>query len=164
MSTSIQKPINSFLLRVENDRSFWQYFNLSDTEAMALARQRAQNYLQEAIAVLILNCSPEPGLFEVDYEIGSFVNDLTQVEIYILGSLIFESYLARDIAKLKTQNVNFTPTELRVFDPSNARATFMEMYRSVQEQNKLLMDSYRNTDRLTGAFKTIDFASYDEEE
>lgn len=162
MSTSIQKPIDSFLLRVEADRSFWQYFNLSESEAMGLARQRARNYLQEAIALLILNCSPEPGLFEMDAELGVFVNDLTDVEVYILGSLMFEAYLTRDIAKLKTMNVNFTATDLRVFDPSNARSTFMDMYRAVQAENRLLLDSYRNTDRLTGSFKSIDYASYDD--
>lgn len=164
MATSMQKPIDLFLLRVESDRSFWQYFNLSATEAMALAQQRAKNYLHEAIALFQMNGFPEQGLFEMDAELGEFVNDLTQIEVYILGSLMFECYLNRDIAKLKTMNVNFTATDLRVFDPSNARSTFMDMYRAVQAENRMMLDTYRNTDRTTGMFKSIDFSSYNDEE
>ena len=69
--------------------------------------------------------------------------------------------MERDIATLKTLNVNFTGTELRVFDPSNARKTFLAMYEDVKARNAYLLDVYKNTDRLTGFYTSIDFTSLD---
>ena len=77
---------------------------------------------------------------------------------------MYEMYLDRDIARLKCLMVNYTPTDLKVFDPSNARSTFLAMYESVCNKNALLIDDYASRDRLTGKLKGIDYASYDEGE
>lgn len=94
----------------------------------------------------------------------TFDFEMTRREIHIMASLMFEAYLARDIAKLKALSVNYTPTDVRVFDPSNARKTFQAMYEFVCAQNVTLLDTYRNTDRLTGNYVEINYAAYDEEE
>ena len=62
-----------------------------------------------------------------------------------------------------TLNVNYTPTEMRVFDPSNARATFLNIYNTVCATNEKYIDIYKNSDRRTGALKSINFANYDSE-
>lgn len=76
---------------------------------------------------------------------------------------MYEQYLFRDFSYLKTLNVNYTPTEMRVFDPSNARATFLNIYNTVCATNEKYIDIYKNSDRTTGALKSINFASYDSE-
>lgn len=164
MATSFELPINRFFARIEEDREFFQYHNLSDTAAFQLAQTRATNYLRDAIDKMMLEGMPEIDFSDVDEVVAQFNADLTSREIYILASLMYEFYLAKDIAKLKTYNVNYTATNLRVFDPSNARSTFQSLYDGVVAKNQLLLDQYRNTDRLTGAYKTIDYGSYDDEE
>lgn len=164
MATSFELPINRFFYRIEEDREFFQYFNLSETAAMQLARQRAMHYLRDAIDKMMLDGMPAVDFTDYDEAAAEFNIDLTSREIFLLASLMYEFYLRKDIAKLKTYNVNYTSTDLRVFDPSNARSTFKALYDSVAQENERLLDQYRSTDRLTGGFKTIDFAAYGEED
>ena len=164
MATPFENPINRFFYRIEEDRDFFQYINLDDAEAMQLARRRAANYLRNAVDRMMLDGAPDIDLSDVDEQAEQFNADLTSREVFILASLMYEYYLAKDIAKIKTYTVNYTATDLRVFDPSNARTSFMELYNGVKAENEKLLDLYRNTDRLTGAAKHIDFASYDEED
>ena len=94
-------------------------------------------------------------------EDAAFTADLTAQEVYILASLMYRQYLDRDIAYLATLSVNYTSTDLRVFDPSNARKTFAALYQSVCAECDRLVDTYRNTDRLKNVFAGIDFDQYD---
>lgn len=164
MATSFELPINRFFHRIEEDREFFRYYDLSDTAAFQLAQTRAQGYLMNAIDRMMLDGMPEVDFSDIDEAAAQFNIDLTSREIFILASLMYEFYLEKDIAKLKTYNVNYTSTALKVFDPSNARSTFKALYDGVVAKNEKLLDQYRNTDRKTGAFKTIDFAAYDDEE
>lgn len=164
MATSFELPIERFFYRIEEDRDFFQYLNLDETHAMQLARRRASHYLMNAVDRLMMDGMPDIDLTDCDLVLAEFNADLTSKEVFLLASLMYEYYLEKDIAKLKTYTVNYTHVDLKVFDPSNARSSFMEMYNSVKAQNEKLLDTYRNTDRLTGAFKAIDFSSYSEEE
>lgn len=164
MATSFECPINRFFDRIEEDREFFQYYNLSDAAALQLAQSRATNYLHNAIDKMMIDGMPEVDFTDYDETAAEFNFDLTSREIFILASLMYEFYLEKDIAKLKTYNVNYTSTDLKVFDPSNARSTFQELYDGVLARNEHLLDQYRNTNRLTGAFKTINYAAYNDEE
>ena len=163
MATSFEKPIARFFYRIEEDREFFQYYNLESAAAMQLAKHRANHYLMDAIDRMMIDGMPEVDFTDIDEKLHEFNVDLTTREIFILASLMYEFYLEKDISKLKTYNVNYTHVDLKVFDPSNARSTFMDLYNGVREQNDRLLDQYRNTNRLTGAYKTIDFSVYDEE-
>ena len=82
--------------------------------------------MDEAVNRLIIEASPSVDFTDRDNE--QFHFDLTGSELAIIPSLMYEQYLFRDFSYLKTLNVNYTPTEMRVFDPSNARATFLNIY------------------------------------
>jgi len=163
MSTLYSTIIDSFLIRVEKDMDFFKYFNLTDFEALVLAQKRARGYLEEAIGKLTLKCSPEVDFYDTDDDLEQFNFDLTGREKFLLVSLMYEMYLGRDIACLKTLNVNFTPSELKVFDPTGARNSFMDMYKFVCAQNEELIDDYKNQHRETGTYKSIDYGSYEDE-
>lgn len=160
MGTSINTPIELFFRRIEKDSEFFNYFNLSDCESMQIAKERAFVYLEEAIGIVCLNCNPEVDFTERDKN-GDFTFEWTQAEKLLIPSLMYEMYLDRDIAYLKNLNVNYTSSELKVFDPSNARSTFLALYQTVKAQNEYLLDRYKNTYRDTGEYKTLDFAVYD---
>lgn len=162
MATPFSVPINAFLKRIEKDRDFFNYFTLDDEDSMNLAIQRAENFLMEAIQRVMMECQPQVDFTDYNEETREFNFDWTPQEKILIPSLMYEAYLNRDMAYLKTMNVNFTSTDFRVFDPSNARDTYMDMVKYVHSQNEVLMDIYRNTDRLSGAYKTINFGLYDE--
>lgn len=160
MGTSIDTPIELFLRRIEKDRKFLNYFNLLDYQALNLAKQRAENFLEEAIYRLVLECEPSVDFTARD-ETGNFTFEWNAQEKILIPSLMYEIYLDRDFAYLKSAEVNYTSTELRVFDPSNARSTFLDIYDKVQKQNEHLLEKYKNTNRDEGGYKTVDFAKYD---
>lgn len=122
---------------------------------------RCNNFLNEAVNRLIIEANPSVDFTDRTDEQFNF--DLTGSELAIIPSLMYEQYLFRDFAYLKTLNVNYTPTEMRVFDPSNARATFLNIYNTVCARNEKYIDIYKNSDRMTGALKSINFANYDSE-
>ena len=163
--TPCSKIIDFFYNKVEKDKDFFHYCEMSDEEITKIINVRAFNYLDEAVKRILMETTPsiEFNIVTIDDE-HFFEDDLTQREILLLVSIMYEIYLSRDIAYLKCLNVNYTSTDLRVFDPSNARKTFMEMYTFISNENKGLLDIYKNSDRNTGAFKVLDFASYNSEE
>ena len=162
MATAFSVPIEYFFRRVEEYRKFFNYFALGDEEAMSIATIRATQYLYESVTRIVFECPDKADYLAYDADNSTFTGDLTQREILLISSLMYEMYLNRDIAKLKCWNVNFTPTDLRVFDPSNARKTFLSMYNTVVNENDHLMDVYRNSDRETGVMVGIDFSSFEE--
>lgn len=161
--TTYKSVIDAFLRRVEKDYKFFNYFGLDDDAAFALAVERARGYLEEATALVVMYGRPQINLQERDAEEHGFVADLTPQEIYLLSSLMYRQYLDRDIAYLKTLSVNYTSTDLRVFDPSNARKTFQDMYSAVCIECDRLLDIYKNTDRENGDYLGINFDAYDTE-
>jgi len=163
MVTAYQTILDAFYHRIEKDKEFFNYFNLTDAEALALAKERSLSYMDEALARITFECQPSVDFSDRDDANESFGFTLSKIEIFLVSSLMYQSHLERDIAYLKTLNVNYTSTDLRVFDPSNARSTFMDMYKSVCDQNEALMDKYKNLDRATGTYKTVDFNAYDDE-
>ena len=164
MPTPYSAAINRFFHRIEEDRDFFQYFALTDDEAMALAHERAKHYLENASDRIMLECQPSFDFSDRDDKLEQFNGDLNKKELLLLSSLMYEYYLDKDISKIKTYEVNYTGTELRVFSPSEARTSFKALYEHVCKQNLALMDTYRNTDRESGEYKGITYTSYDSEE
>lgn len=164
MSTSKQVPIQAFLRRIEKDKDFFTYFHYDAEQAMQLAIQRAEGLLEDAINRIIIECSPTVDFTDINPNTGEFNFDWTAREKILVPSLMFEYYLEKDIALLKIKEVNYTDTYLKVFDPSNARTSFMDMYKDVKSRNEILLDIYKNTDRITGEYKTVDFDLYDAED
>lgn len=162
MSTPYSAIINGFYKRIEEDEDFFHYLNNTEDQSMEIAHIRALGFLHEAVGELTLKYTPEIDFNDYDDETEEFSADLNNQEIFLLSSLMYERYLDRDIAKLKCLSVNYTSTDLRVFDPSNARSTFLAMYATVCHQNELLIDEYKNRDRTTGELKGVDYSSFDD--
>lgn len=161
MGTEFEVLYDLFFKRIEKDKSFFQYFCLDNEKAEAIAKERTDAYLHEAIGRLILQGAPTVDFTDRDEEKKCFNFTLTDTEKYLLPSLMYENYLDRDVPLLKLMNVNYTPTEMRVFDPTGARNSFMNMYKELKQSNALLVDEYKNTDRSTGTYRSFSFSKYD---
>ena len=164
MGTSFQNVIDRFLTLVEQDRTFFNYLELMDDESMRITKQRAKNLLTESADLLMLRITPLANAIDFtdyDTEEACFNFDLTPREVQLLASVMYERYMFRDIAKLKCMSVNYTPTDLKVYDPSNARSTFMSMYRNIQTVTDELIDIYKNSDRNTGSLIQVNYSAYD---
>lgn len=161
-NTTLQEVIDIFFRMVEEDRGFFNYFNLSEAEAIDLATDRATAFLREAAARLSLEVSNGINFLDWDLSKGEWNFVLTDVEKYLLAALSFEVYLSRNVARLKAFELNFVPTDLNVFSPANDRTSFMNMYESVKQANLSMIDNYKSKDRTTNDKLSIDYASYSE--
>lgn len=158
MSTPYSDFYDKFFKKIEEDREFFDYYNLTSDESMALAKERAKIYLQESLAKLTLESTNDVDFNDYDDTLETVNIDCTKTEKDIIANLMFEMYLFRDIAKLKTYEVNFTPSDLQVFSPSETRKSFFNMYESIVSKNINMIDAYNSRDRLTGKRKTINYA------
>lgn len=161
MGTPYEDLIDRFLKLIKKDKKFFRYINLADDEIVSIVNERALELLGLAIDRLIVDGMPSVDFNDRDDEKFNF--ELTASEKLIIPSLMYEYYMREDIAYIKILSVNYTPNNLRVFSPDNARTSFNNLYTTVCEQNIKLLDTYRNSDRDTGELKSIDFAVYDEE-
>lgn len=158
MSTPYDKFYSVFFDKVEKNTEFFNYYNLNDEESLALAKQRAKGYLKEAIIKLTSKCTPDVNFRDYD-DITEIVNvDATDGEIDLIANLMFEMFLAKDIAKLTAFSPHFTASELKtVLSPANERTSFVSMFKEVKKDNMDAIDDYQSRDRLTGKLKTLDF-------
>ena len=159
-TTSSWEPcISAFLFKVQNSPEFFSYYNMSDDEAMELAIKRAKGYLIEALSRFTLECSPDVDFLDYDPLLETFGFEMTNEEVSLLACLMFEEFIAKDVAKLRVVNKLLTSQDLKAIYgvPYAERKSFMEMYNTLYRNNNTLIDRYISKDRLTGRRKTIDY-------
>lgn len=163
MSTSFEKVINKFFRKIEKDREFFSYYNVSLEEAMQLAKEQANGYLLEAVEKLTDECVPDVDFFDYDEELQVFNFKLTDKEIGLLTDLMREVYFERDFVTLKAFKIAMTPSDLNQFSPASERKTFTDMVNGIKSENVGKISQYASVDRITGKKKLINYSQYNED-
>lgn len=163
MSTSFEKVINKFFRKIEKDREFFSYYNVSLEEAMQLAKEQANGYLLEAVEKLTDECVPDIDFFDYDEELQVFNFKLTDKEIGLLTDLMREVYFERDFVTLKAFKIAMTPSDLNQFSPASERKTFTDMVNGIKSENVGKISQYASVDRMTGKKKLINYSQYNED-
>lgn len=163
MSTSFEKIINKFFRKIEKDREFFSYYNVSLEEAMQLAKEQANGYLLEAVEKLTDECVPDIDFFDYDEELQVFNFKLTEKEIGLLTDLMREVYFERDFVTLKAFKIAMTPSDLNQFSPASERKTFTDMVNGIKSENVGKISQYASVDRVTGKKKLINYSQYNED-
>ena len=163
MSTSFEKVINKFFRKIEKDREFFSYYNVSLEEAMQLAKEQANGYLLEAVEKLTDECVPDVDFFDYDEELQVFNFKLTDKEIGLLTDLMREVYFERDFVTLKAFKIAMTPSDLNQFSPASERKTFTDMVNGIKSENVGKISQYASIDRMTGKKKLINYSQYNED-
>lgn len=163
MSTSFEKVINKFFRKIEKDREFFSYYNVSLEEAMQLAKEQANGYLLEAVEKLTDECVPDVDFFDYDEELQVFNFKLTDKEIGLLTDLMREVYFERDFVTLKAFKIAMTPSDLNQFSPATERKTFTDMVNGIKSENIGKISQYASVDRMTGKKKLINYSQYNED-
>ena len=164
MSTSFEKIINKFFRKIEKDKDFFAYYNVTLTDAMELAKEQANGYLLEAIEKLTDECVPDVDFFNYDEELQEFGFKLTNKEIGLLTDLMREVYFERDFVTLKAFKIAMTPSDLNQFSPASERKTFTDMVNGIKSENIGKISQYASIDRETGKKKLINYSQYNEED
>lgn len=160
-TTSFDKIISRLLRKIEKDKDFFSYYNLSVSEVKSLIMEQAIGYLYDAIDLLTSQCEPDVDFYDYDENLQIFNFALTQREIGLLASLMYEVYFERDEALLKAFKIRMTPSDLNQFSPANERASFENMLARIKSENINKIAKYISIDRKTGKRKLIDHGLYD---
>ena len=160
-TTSFDKITSRLLRKIEKDKDFFAYYNLSVSEVQSLVMEQATGYLYDAIDLLTSKCEPPVDMYNYDEELMEFNFELTQREIGLLASLMYEVYFERDEALLKAFKIRMTPSDLNQFSPANERNSFENMLQRIKNENTNKIAKYVSTDRNTGKRKMIDHSQYD---
>lgn len=160
-TTSFENVINRLLKKIERDKDFFAYYNVSVQEAQKLVIEQANGYLYDAIDLLTSKCEPDVDFYDYDEELESFNFELTSREIGLLASLMYEVYFERDEVLLKAFKIRMTPSDLNQFSPANERSSFENMLSRIKAENVNKIAKYVSTDRKTGKRKTIDHSQYE---
>ena len=163
MSTSFEKIINKFFRKIEKDREFFSYYNVTLEDAMQLAKEQANGYLLEAVEKLTDECIPYIDFFDYDEELQVFNFKLTEKEIGLLTDLMREVYFERDFVTLKAFKIAMTPSDLNQFSPASERKTFTDMVNGIKSENVGKISQYASVDRVTGKKKLINYSQYNED-
>lgn len=163
MSTSFEKIINKFFRKIEKDREFFSYYNVTLEDAMQLAKEQANGYLLEAVEKLTDECIPDIDFFDYDEELQVFNFKLTEKEIGLLTDLMREVYFERDFVTLKAFKIAMTPSDLNQFSPASERKTFTDMVNGIKSENVGKISQYASVDRVTGKKKLINYSQYNED-
>lgn len=160
-TTSFDKITSRLLRKIEKDKDFFEYYNLSVSEVQSIVMEQAVGYLYDAIDLLTSKCEPDTDFYDYDEELLQFNFKLTQREIGLLASLMYEVYFERDEALLKAFKIRMTPSDLNQFSPANERKSFEDMLQRIKDENTNKIAKYVSTDRNTGKRKMIDHSQYD---
>ena len=161
-TTSFDEFYSRFYDKVENDPDFFDYYNHPSDESMEIAQERAKSYLNEAIDIFTLKCTPTVNFFDIDTENSCFNFECTSREIEIITRIMYSIYLERDISKLKPLINSLTATDIKsLFSPANDRKTFESLINWYKNKTDILISNYAARDRLTNKRKTIGYDEYE---
>lgn len=163
-TTSFEYICNRFYNRIEKDEKFFDYYNISISEAVEIAHQRAKNYLVESLDELSSIGDLQVNFCDYDEEIEIINFKLYPKEVKLIVEMMFLIYMKRDETLLHAMEINFTPSDLTVFSPANERTSYRGFIKELTESVDKKIDDYKNRDRKTGKLKqTIDYSKYSEE-
>lgn len=160
-TTSFEKVIGRLLRKIEKDKDFFAYYNVSVSEAQSLIIEQANGYLVDAIDLLTSRCEPDVDFYDYDEDNEMFNFELTQREVGLLASLMYEVYFERDEAMLKVFKIRMAPSDLNPFSPASERKTFEDMVLRIKQENLNKISKYVSTDRKTGERKSINHSQFD---
>lgn len=161
-TTSFDEFYSRFYDKVENDPDFFDYYNHTSDESMEIAQERAKSYLNEAIDIFTLKCTPTVNFFDIDTTNDCFNFEVTSREIEIITRIMYSIYLERDISKLKPLINSLTATDIKsLFSPANDRKTFESLINWYKNKTDILISNYAARDRLTNKRKTIGYDEYE---
>lgn len=161
MSTLFEPIRMKFFKRIEKDKDFFSYYNISVEEATQLALEQANGYLIEAVEKLTDNCTPDVDFMDYDETLEQFNFNVTKKEQGLLADLMYEVYFDRDLVLLKAFKIAMTPSDLNQFSPATERKTFTEMVEKIKLSNINKISHYSSVDRITGKPKTINHSQYE---
>lgn len=160
-TTSFNYLYERFYKRLEKDRDFFDYYNVSLEEATELAQKRAKNYLIDALDILCSVGGLEVDFTDYDEETEQINFETTKTENRIIVELMFQVYMERDVPLLHAFQINFTPSDLNIITPSTERTTYLNLVDKLKKDNEIRIDDYKNRDRKTGKLKyTINYSAY----
>lgn len=163
-TTPFEKICKRFYDRIEKDEKFFNYYNVSVSEAISIAAQRAKNYLVESLDELSSIGNLDVDFSDYDEEIETINFKLYPKEIKLISEMMFLTYMKRDEALLHAMEINFSPSDLTVFSPANERTSYRSFIADLTKTVNDKIDDYKNRDRKTGKLKpTIDYSQYSEE-
>ena len=85
-------------------------------------------------------------------------------EIRMIVEIMFLIYMKRDETLLHVMEINFTPSDLSGFSPSNERTSYRNFIYQLTHEVEIMVDNYKNRDRKTNELKyTIDYTQYSED-
>lgn len=162
--TEFSTIFERFYNRIEKDEQFFNYYNVSAQEAINIAAQRANNYLIDALDIL-----SSVGGLEVDFsdyyvDVQTINFKLLPKEIKMIVEIMYLEYMKRDESLLHAMEINFTPSDLNAFSPANERTSYRNFIKDLSYSVDIMIDNYKNRDRLTGNLKnTINYSAYSED-
>lgn len=163
-TTPFEKICRRFYNRIEKDEKFFNYYNVSISEAKSIAKQRAKNYLIESLDEISSIGDLDVDFSDYDEEIETINFNLYAKEIKLIAEIMFLIYMKRDEALLHAMEINFAPSDLTVFSPANERISYKSFIDGITKSVEKDIDDYKNRDRKTGKLKqTIDYSQYSEE-
>ena len=163
-TTSFEYICNRFYNRIEKDEKFFNYYNISVSEAIDIAHQRAKNYLVESLDELSSIGDLQVDFSDYDEEIEIINFKLYPKEVKLIVEMMFLTYMKRDETLLHAMEINFTPSDLTVFSSANERTSYRGFIKELSDSVDEKIDDYKNRDRKTGKLKqTIDYSKYSEE-
>lgn len=160
MPTTKQTIKEVFYSKIEQDESFFEYYNLTPSEAIELANKRADNLLRDAVSYFKSH-DRDSGLDFTENEDGDYEEDFTDVEIDLLAEIMNLLLFRKDYNRLKNLEVNFTPSDLKVFSPSESRRTFLDMYLTLKGEIDSKIRRYCDRDREDNKLITINYSAYE---
>lgn len=163
-TTPFEKIYNRFYDRIEKDEKFFNYYNVSISEAKTIAKQRANNYLVESLDELSSIGDLDVDFSDYDDDIETINFKLYTKEIKLIVEIMFLTYMKRDEALLHAMEISFSPSDLTVFSPGNERTSYRNFIDALTKSVENYIDEYKNRDRKTGKLKqTIDYSMYSED-
>lgn len=160
MTNSLEAVYTAFFDRIEQDATFFRYFEVTEEEAMEIAKERSRSYLREACSFLRRNIPLDFTLSIVtDDTTGDevFAQGLTDDEVELLADIMLLPYFERGLAKLLPKLNTFSASQLQLLhSPANERQTYLELINNQRQRVNWLIADYYSKDRLTGLVKMID--------
>lgn len=153
MNTPYLNITQRFERKIQKDKDYFIYNNVTDEELLKILHRRSKDLLNDSLDELQLQIAIQQNLDLEDRDdiLEIFNFELTKSEEDLISDLMVIKYFDEELIKLKAMQ-KYLGDDIKVFSPNAERKTYLEMVKFKHSQFESKLANYNSIDRKTGKF------------
>lgn len=147
MGTSYEVVYETFLDIIKEDVEFFEYRGLSIAQSQEIILKQCKKYLKEAcVRISPLLVEYDKYFVSRDDTLEQFEHELTDEEIDVIASVMYEKHVEKGLAEFKAINTFLYDADVKQLNPTTERKEYVKFVNDIIEKNNAKINNLQSVE------------------